>query len=142
MPWPLQDVFIERGEKFALKNIAYLLMTIAAFQRGKITPGKMFLENKAILVSPGGKILNVFHKNHPVPFVERSVPGDGKIPAIATSYGIMSTSIYYDADMPWGMRNWHRTNLMCCYCLPVISMTLHLITVIWPCFAALKMAAL
>ena len=64
----------------------------------------MFLENKAILVSPDGKILNVFHKNHPVPFVEHSVPGDGKIPAIATPYGTISTSICYDADMPSGMQ--------------------------------------
>jgi apolipoprotein N-acyltransferase len=104
MPSAMQDRFIQRGETFASKNKVYLLMTIAAFQPGKITPEKIFLENKAILVGPGGKILNVFHKNHPVPFVEHSVPGDGKIPAIATPYGIISTSICYDADMPTGMR--------------------------------------
>lgn len=108
MPAGMQDGFIQRGEAFATKNKVYLLMTIAAFQPGKITPGKMFLENKAVLISPGGKILNVFHKNHPVPFVEHTMPGDGKIPAIVTPYGIISTSICYDADIPSGMHQLSR----------------------------------
>ena len=60
----------------------------------------MFLENKTILISPEGSILNVFHKNHPVPYAEHSVPGDGKIPVINTPYGKLSVSICYDADMP------------------------------------------
>jgi apolipoprotein N-acyltransferase len=104
VPSAMQESFIQRGEIFAKKNKVYLLMAIAAFQPGKITPEKMFLENKAILIDPNGKILNVFHKNHPVPFVEHSVPGDGKIPAIATPFGTIATSICYDADMPSGMR--------------------------------------
>jgi len=103
MPQSMQDNFIQRGETFAAKNKVYLLMAIAAFQPGKITPEKNFLENKTILVGPDGKILNVFHKNHPVPFVEHSVPGDGKIPVINTPYGNLSISICYDADIPASM---------------------------------------
>ncbi|HLL42780.1 MAG TPA: nitrilase-related carbon-nitrogen hydrolase [Segetibacter sp.] len=104
MPEPMKDDFIQRGEAFAAKNKVYLLMALGVFQGGRITPEKMFLENVAILVGPGGQILNVFHKNHPVPFAERSVPGDGKIPAITTSYGTISPSICYDADIPSTMR--------------------------------------
>jgi apolipoprotein N-acyltransferase len=104
MPQIMQDNFIKRGETFASANKVYLLMTLAVFQTGKITPEKKFLENKAILVGPGGKILNVFYKNHPVPVVEHSIPGDGKVPVISTPYGNLSTSICYDADMPTNMR--------------------------------------
>jgi len=104
MPTAMQDNFIQRGENFAAKNKVYLLMAIAAFQPGKLTPAKMFLENKAVFINPEGKVLNVFHKNNPVPFAERSVPGNGKIPAITTPYGTVSTSICYDADMPLEMK--------------------------------------
>ena len=79
-------------------------MTVAVFQTGKITADKKFIENKAIFIGPDGKILNVFYKNHPVPFVEHSIPGNGKVPVIRTPYGNVSTSICYDADMPAGMR--------------------------------------
>lgn len=104
MPRNMQDAFIKRGADFARINKVYLLMAMGVFDTGKITATKMFLENKTILVAPGGNILNVFHKNHPVPFAERSTPGDGKIPVIATPYGSMALSICYDADMPAGMQ--------------------------------------
>ncbi|HEX8277406.1 MAG TPA: nitrilase-related carbon-nitrogen hydrolase, partial [Segetibacter sp.] len=104
MPKNLKDAFIQRGEAFAKKNKVYLLMTLGVFSPGKITPGRMFLENVAIFVGPDGRIFNVFHKNHPVPLAEKSAPGDGKIPAIATPYGVISPSICYDADIPSTMR--------------------------------------
>lgn len=103
MPQFMQEGFIERGKIFAAANKVYLLMAVAVFQPGKITPEKKFIENKTILVGPDGKILNVFHKNHPVPLVEHSVAGDGKIPVIKTPYGNLSTSICYDADIPTDM---------------------------------------
>ena len=104
MPRTMQNAFIERGVDFARDNRVYLLMAMGVFDTGKITATKMFLENKAILIAPGGAILNVFHKNHPVPYAERSTPGDGKVPVIATPYGNMALSICYDADMPASMR--------------------------------------
>jgi apolipoprotein N-acyltransferase len=100
----MQDSFINRGKDFALKNNVYLLMAMAVFEPGKITPNKMFLENKTVFIGADGNILNVFHKNFPVPFAERSVPGDGKIPAITTPYGTISPSICYDADLPMSMQ--------------------------------------
>lgn len=95
---------IERGKEFAEKNKVYLLMASAIIHPGKITAGRKFLENKATLFGPGGEILNVFHKNNPVPMAEASAPGDGIIPLIETPYGRLSTSICYDADFPAQMR--------------------------------------
>jgi apolipoprotein N-acyltransferase len=95
---------IERGKNFASKNKVYLLMGMAVIEQGKITQGKKFLENKAIFFGPDGQVLNVFHKNNPVPMVENSAPGDGNIPVIETPYGRISTSICYDADFPVQMR--------------------------------------
>ena len=79
-------------------------MALAVFKSGKITPDKNFLENKTVLIAPDGNIINVFHKNHPVPFAEHAVPGDGTIPVIATPYGNISPSICYDADIPSTMQ--------------------------------------
>lgn len=104
LPASLQNDFIKRGQDFALRHHVYLLMALAVFEPGKLTPDRLFLENKTVFVSPAGQILNIFHKNHPVPFAERSKPGDGKIPAIKTSLGTVSMSICYDADMPADMR--------------------------------------
>jgi apolipoprotein N-acyltransferase len=95
---------IERGKNFALKNKVYLLMAMAVIDEGKITPGKKFIENKCLFFGPGGQVLNVFHKNNPVPMVENSAPGDGNIPVMETPYGRISTSICYDADFPTQMR--------------------------------------
>jgi apolipoprotein N-acyltransferase len=100
----MQNAFIKRGEEFAAKNKVYLMMALAVFEPGKITPGKNFTQNKTVLISPDGRIANVFYKNHPVPFAEHSVPGNGSIPVIATPYGNISPSICYDADIPSTMR--------------------------------------
>jgi apolipoprotein N-acyltransferase len=99
-----QDSLIERGRCFAKENKVYLLMALAVIEPGKITAGKKFIENKAILVGPDGNIANVFHKNKPVPIVENSSPGDQLVPVITTEYGKISTSICYDADFPQLMR--------------------------------------
>jgi len=104
MPRQMQDGFIQRGQAFAKANKVYLLMALGGFDSGEITPAKMFLENKTILVSSGGETLNVFHKNNPVPYAEHSAPGDGNIPVISTPFVRLAVSICYDADLPAGMR--------------------------------------
>lgn len=100
----MNDSFINRGKKFAIANDVYLLMAMAVFDSGAITPATNFLENKTVFIAPDGNVLNVFHKNHPVPFAEHSKPGDGTIPVIKTPYGNISPSICYDADIPESMR--------------------------------------
>ncbi len=99
-----QADLLHRGTIFAMQNRVYLLMSIAVMDSGKISVGKKFIENKTILLAPDGTILNVFHKNNPVPMVESSKPGDGKIPVIPTELGRLSPSICYDADFPQQMR--------------------------------------
>jgi len=93
-----------RGISFASANRVYLLMALGVIHSGPVTPGTKFLENKAILLGPDGTVLNVFHKNNPVPFAEASEAGNGIIPVIVTPYGRLSTSICYDADFPDQMR--------------------------------------
>ena len=103
-----EDALLERGRHFAVKNKLYLLMGLCIVHPGKITPGKKYLENEAILVGPEGGILIRFHKNNPVPMVEASEPGDGVIPLVETPYGRIAVSICYDADFPLQMRQLDR----------------------------------
>ncbi|MFI5155798.1 MAG: nitrilase-related carbon-nitrogen hydrolase [Chitinophagales bacterium] len=93
-----------RASQFAESHKVYLLMSRAVILPGKIEQGRKFLKNEAILFGPDGRILNLFHKNNPVPFAEASVPGDGNIPVTETPYGRIATSICYDADFPIQMR--------------------------------------
>jgi len=99
-----EEAFLNRAKLVALENKIWLLMTMAVIHPGKVTPEKKWLENKAILIRPGGDVANVLHKNKPVPYAEASEPGDGRIPAIPTSFGTISTSICYDADFPIHMQ--------------------------------------
>jgi apolipoprotein N-acyltransferase len=93
-----------KGSAFAAKQSVYFLMTFAAMHPGKIEFGKKFIENKAVLFGPDGKVLTTFFKNKPVPMVEPSVAGDGNVPVISTPYGNLGISICYDADFPGLMR--------------------------------------
>jgi apolipoprotein N-acyltransferase len=95
---------IQRGQQFAARNKIYLLMTLCLVHPGKITPGRKFLENEAVLLGPDGSVLTKFHKNNPVPMVEASQPGDGIIPVVQTPFGRLAVSICYDADQPEQMR--------------------------------------
>lgn len=99
-----ESALLQRGMGFAKENKIYLLMAMAVIHPGKITPGKKFIENMAVLIGPGGEVLNVLHKNKPVPMIENSEPGDQLIPVIPSPAGNLSTSICYDADFPRHMR--------------------------------------
>jgi len=99
-----EDEWIKKSQKFALENRVYFLMTMASITPGKVEMGKKFMENKAILFSPSGTVLNIFFKNRPVPVVEPSVAGNGNVPVIETLFGKLATSICYDADFPQLMK--------------------------------------
>jgi apolipoprotein N-acyltransferase len=103
-----EDGLVERGKRFAAGNKLYMLMGVCIVHPGKITPGKKYLENEAILVGPEGSILARYHKNNPVPMVEASEPGDGVVPVVETPYGRIAVSICYDADFPLQMRQLDR----------------------------------
>ena len=93
-----EPALVRRGQQFAARDKVYLLMTLCLVHPGKITPGKKFLENEAVFIGPDGQVLTIFHKNNPVPMVEASQPGNGRIPVIQTPYGRVAVSICYDAD--------------------------------------------
>jgi apolipoprotein N-acyltransferase len=103
--WKVEEEgLIQRGQQFSARNKIYLLMTLCLVHPGKITPGRKFLENEAVLLGPDGSVLTKFHKNNPVPMVEASQPGDGIIPVVQTPFGRLAVSICYDADQPEQMR--------------------------------------
>jgi apolipoprotein N-acyltransferase len=93
-----EATLIEKGRQLARTHDTYLLMAMGVILPGKLTPDRRFLENKTVLIAPGGKVVNTYFKNIPVPGVEFSVPGDGTIPVVATPYGNLSPVICYDAD--------------------------------------------
>lgn len=97
-----EPALLARGQVFAAQHRVYLLMAVAVIQPGPLQQKdgsvRPFLENKTVLIDPTGQILNVFHKNHPVPMAEPTQPGDGQIPAIASPHGTFAPSICYDAE--------------------------------------------
>jgi apolipoprotein N-acyltransferase len=95
---------IAKARKLAAQNQFYLLLTMASIIPGEVTMGSKYLENKALFIGPDGQVLNTFFKNKPVPLVEPSIQGDGKIPVIDTEFGRIAISICYDADFPYLMR--------------------------------------
>ncbi|MEQ9374533.1 MAG: nitrilase-related carbon-nitrogen hydrolase [Imperialibacter sp.] len=95
---------IAKARRLANENQFYLLLTMASIITGEVTMGSKYLENKALLIGPDGQVLNTFFKNKPVPLVEPSIQGDGKIPVIETPFGRIAISICYDADFPYLMR--------------------------------------
>ena len=46
---------VQRGQRFAARNNVYLLMTLCLVHPGKITPGRKYLENEAVLAGAGWK---------------------------------------------------------------------------------------
>ncbi|HEY5368027.1 MAG TPA: nitrilase-related carbon-nitrogen hydrolase [Hanamia sp.] len=99
--WKQNEVHVmQLAQNFAKQNNVDLVIGMASFETGKITPGKHFMENKAIYINHEGTLLNTLYKNKPVPGIEPSSPGNGIVPFIKTTSGNVSTSICYDADFP------------------------------------------
>lgn len=95
---------IEKGSKIARENNVYIALSLASLLNGKVELGSKYIENKIVFINPKGEVESVFFKNKPVPVVEGSVPGDGQIPVVETSFGRVALSICYDADYPSLMR--------------------------------------
>ena len=89
---------IRRGGVLARNNGIYLGMVLASWHRETNPP----LENKIVLIQPDGVPAWEFFKAHPVPGGEAaiSIRGDGKLRALDTPYGRLSSVICFDADFP------------------------------------------
>ncbi len=93
-----ENDLIRRGGILAKANGIYLGMVLASWHLETTPP----LENKIVLVQPDGTPAWEFLKAHPVPGGEAaiSIRGDGKVRALDTLYGRLSSVICFDADFP------------------------------------------
>ncbi|NNF34792.1 MAG: hypothetical protein HKN68_11815 [Saprospiraceae bacterium] len=90
--------FILKAQELAVEKEVFLSISMGVFLPYNES-GPMY-ENKAILISPEGKVLDNYEKAKPVPFMDSSLPGDGIIAKVETDYGILTQAICYDADFP------------------------------------------
>ena len=93
-----ESAFISRAQVLAREKEVYLAIAMGVFlpfQEG----GPMY-ENKVVLISPDGRIVDNFEKAKPVPFMDSSLPGDGILAKVETEYGVLTQAICYDADFP------------------------------------------
>ena len=93
-----EAAFVARGGDMAAKYHVYLGMALGVWNRGKTPP----LENKLVLIQPNGHVAWEYNKARPVPGRETAlqVRGDGKLRALDTPYGRLSSIICYDGDFP------------------------------------------
>jgi apolipoprotein N-acyltransferase len=93
-----EAAFVTRGGDLATKYRVYFGMALGVLNRGK----GPFLENKLVLIQPSGQVAWEYNKTHPVPGPEAAaqVRGDGKLRALDTPYGRLSSIICFDGDFP------------------------------------------
>jgi apolipoprotein N-acyltransferase len=89
---------IRRGQDVAKRSGIYLGMGLAAWHR----EGERPLGNKLVLIGPDGSVAWEYYKAHPVPGGEAaiSITRDGKLRALDTPFGRLTSIICFDADFP------------------------------------------
>jgi apolipoprotein N-acyltransferase len=93
-----EAAFVTRGVDIAAKYHVYLGMALGVWNKDQTPP----LENKLILIQPNGLVAWEYNKARPVPGPEAAmqVRGDGKLRALDTPYGRLSSIICFDGDFP------------------------------------------
>jgi len=93
-----EAAFVARGQEMAAKYHVYLGMALGALSMGKTRS----VENKLVLIQPNGQVAWEYNKAHPVPGPDaaKQVRGDGKLRALDTPYGRLSSIICFDGDFP------------------------------------------
>jgi apolipoprotein N-acyltransferase len=93
-----EAALVARGAEIAAKYQVYLGMALGVWNQGKALP----LENKFVLIQPDGRAAWVYNKAHPVPGPDAAIQvrGDGKLRALDTPYGRLSSIICFDGDFP------------------------------------------
>jgi apolipoprotein N-acyltransferase len=89
---------IRLGREVAKRSGIYLGMGLAAWHRDAKPP----LGNKLVLIGPDGSVAWEFYKARPVPGGEAamSITRDGKLRALDTPFGRLTSVICFDADFP------------------------------------------
>jgi apolipoprotein N-acyltransferase len=93
-----ETAFVVRGAGMATKYHVYFGMSLGVLNRGRAPS----LENKLVLIQPNGQVAWEYNKARPVPGPEAAlqVRGDGKLRALDTPYGQVSSIICFDGDFP------------------------------------------
>lgn len=93
-----EAAFVARGGDLAAKHHVYLGMALAVLNQGR-TPA---VENKFVLIRPDGRVAWQYNKVHPIPGPDaiQQIRGDGKLRALETPYGRLSSIICFDGDYP------------------------------------------
>jgi apolipoprotein N-acyltransferase len=90
---------IARAATMARQEDIYLQIALAPLLPTDKFP---YMQNRAIMIEPSGKVVWEYDKTHPVPMGESRLfaPGRGIVPIVQTPYGRIATVICYDADFP------------------------------------------
>ena len=93
-----EAALVARGAEIAAKHQVYLGMALAVWNQGKALP----LENKFVLIQPDGRVAWEYNKAHPVPGPDAAIQvrADGKLRALDTPYGRLTSIICFDGDFP------------------------------------------
>jgi apolipoprotein N-acyltransferase len=93
-----EQAFVQRGATLAKERGIYLAMVMASWHLESTPP----LENKVVLLQPDGTVAWEYFKAHPVPGGEAamSITKDGRLKALDTPYGRLTSVICFDADFP------------------------------------------
>jgi apolipoprotein N-acyltransferase len=100
---------LDRVGVLAAEHDAYIEVGMASVTGD---PGLAGTTNEAVLVDPAGRVRWQYHKTHPIPFLDRIEPGDGRVPTADTPYGRIANVICFDADFPALMRQAPDVDLM------------------------------
>jgi apolipoprotein N-acyltransferase len=92
-----EAAFLRAAQAVAQSSGIYLDMGLAVVFPSQQPP---FGQDESVLIDPSGHILSIYQKAHPVAGEEdlRLVPGNGRIPVVATPYGRLATAVCYDRD--------------------------------------------
>ena len=95
-----ETAFLQQARSVARESGIYLDMGLAVILRPSEKPP--FAQDAAVIIDPNGNIVATYLKIRIIPVMETSwqVPGDGRLPVVATPYGRLATAICYDADFP------------------------------------------
>ncbi|GAA1014046.1 apolipoprotein N-acyltransferase [Acrocarpospora pleiomorpha] len=85
------------AEAAALARQEGIYLNIAA---NVYLPDEPYGRDQTVLLGPDGGTLWTYQKRHPIPGLERYIPGEGPAPVVQTPYGRLSNVICYDADFP------------------------------------------
>ncbi len=105
-----EEVVLERVQKIALEEEVTILASMAVLL--PYTKGGPMYENKSVLVTQDGEIVDRYEKAKPVPFLDSSLPGDGRLAIIGTQHGKLTSAICYDADFPDLMRQSGKADIL------------------------------